>query len=217
MSEFLDAVKKGDIATVTRMIENDRSLLETKENGVSVTLLALYHGKRDVAQLLASRGVPLGFADACAIGDDGAVRTMLKGDPSLLHSMTPDGYPAWALSIFFGQPAIARFLIEQGADVRRHAENKQRVAPVHAAAAACDRETMRMLLERGADPNARQESDYAPMHTAGARGDIDMAKLLLEHGAELSPRGSDGKSPGDVAREHGQGGFGEWIEREMSR
>jgi ankyrin repeat protein len=212
MSEFLDSVKKGDIAAVTRMIETDRSLLEAKEQGVSAALLALYHGKGDVARLLVSRGAPLGFADACAIGDDGAVRRMLKKDPSLLHSMTPDGFPAWALAIFFRQSAIAQFLIEQGADVRRHAENRQRVAPVHAAAAACDRETMRMLLERGADPNARQESDYAPMHTAAARGDIEMAKLLLGHGAERSPRGNDGKTPADVAREHGQGGFVDWIE-----
>jgi ankyrin repeat protein len=213
MSDFLDAVKRGDSATVARMLDADHSLLQAKENGVSAALLALYHGHGEIARLLVSRGAPLGFADACALGDLDAVRRMLGSDPSLLQAMTPDGFPAWALSIFFRQPAVARFLIEQGADVRRHAENRQRVAPVHAAAAACDRETMRLLLERGADPNARQESDYAPIHTAGARGDIEMAKLLLEHGAERLPRGSDGKTPVDIAREHGQQAFVDWIEK----
>ena len=54
-----------------------------------------------------------------------------------------------------GDVAVVRSLLQQGADVNAAAENPQRVTPAHAAAAMCDRETMRMLLERGADPNAR--------------------------------------------------------------
>jgi len=70
---------------------------------------------------------------------------------------------------------------------------------------------MKLLLERGANPNAKQELDYTPLHTAAGRGDVEMAKLLLAHGAQRDAHGSDGKTPADVAREHGQATFADWI------
>ena len=46
-------------------------------------------------------------------------------------------------------------------------------------------EVTRLLLERGADPNIRDEGDDAmPLHFAAERGDLDVVKLLVEHGAD---------------------------------
>ena len=43
---------------------------------------------------------------------------------------------------------------------------------------------VRVLLERGADPNIRDEGDNAyPLHFAAERGDLAVIKLLVEHGA----------------------------------
>ena len=44
---------------------------------------------------------------------------------------------------------------------------------------------VRLLLERGADPNIRDEGDNAyPIHFAAERGDLPIVKLLVEHGAD---------------------------------
>ena len=48
-------------------------------------------------------------------------------------------------------------LLEHGADADDDADNPFGVRPVHAASAAHDHETMRLLLEAGADPNQRQQ------------------------------------------------------------
>jgi len=212
MSEFTDAIKAGDAARVATLVEADPSLLQSIENNITPILLAIYHGKPEIARLLAERGAPVSFGDAVALGDTERVQAMLADDPRLLHSRTADGYPAAGLAIFFRHAELARWLIEQGADVNAVAENAMRVAPVHAAAAACDHATMRLLLERGADPNAKQQVDYTAMHGAASRGDFEMAKLLLAHGAERQPKASDGKTPADVAREHNKPEFAEWIE-----
>jgi ankyrin repeat protein len=46
---------------------------------------------------------------------------------------------------------------------------------------------VRLLLERGADPNIRDEGDNAfPLHFAAERGDLEVVKLLVEHGAQTS-------------------------------
>jgi uncharacterized protein len=44
---------------------------------------------------------------------------------------------------------------------------------------------VRTLLERGADPNIRDEGDHAfPIHFAAERGDLAVVALLVEHGAD---------------------------------
>jgi uncharacterized protein len=49
---------------------------------------------------------------------------------------------------------------------------------------------VRTLLERGADPNIRDEGDNAfPIHFAAERGDLAVVKLLIEHAAD--PIGAD--------------------------
>lgn len=212
MSEFTDAIRSGDAARVSALLDADPSLLHASENNISPVLTAVYHGRDDIARLLVDRGAPLSFGEACALGDEARVKEMLARDPDVLHSRTADGYPAAGMAIFFRHGQLARWLIEQGADVNAAAENAMKVAPVHAAAAACDRETMRLLLERGADANAKQQMDYTPLHTAAARGDVEMAKLLLAHGAERNAKGTDGKTPAQAAREHGQAAFAEWLE-----
>lgn len=214
MSEFTDAIQQGDVLRVTALIESDPALLQSQEGPVTPLLLAIYYGKSDVARLLLERGAPVSFPEACALGDLALVQRMADEDPSVIQVRSADGYPPLGLAIFFRHPDVARLLIERGADVNAPAENAQRVAPVHAAAAACDHATMRLLLERGADPNAHQQMDFTPMHGAASRGDVEMARLLLEFGAERNPKGTDGQTPADAARGHGHPEFAEWIEGE---
>lgn len=212
MSELTDAIKQGDTEKINALLDRDPSLASTPENNVTPILLAIYHGKQDVARLLAARTPSLSFGEAVALGDTDRVKQLLAADPSLLHSRTPDGFPAAGLAIFFRHGELARWLIEQGADVNAAADNPMKVAPVHAAAASCDRETMQLLLERGADVNAKQQLDYTALHGAASRGDIEMGKLLLAHGADRSAKATDGMSPADVARKYGHPEFAEWLE-----
>ena len=209
--DFLAAVRTGDSARVKELLDSDPSLADARDNNVSALLLALYTGHADVARGIAAKRGSLTFHEACALGDLDRVRTMLANDPSLLHTYSADGYSPFGFATFFGHDEVDRFLLDAGADVNAHASNAQRVAAVHAAAAARNHSMMKLLLERGANPNAKQQLDYTPLHTAASRGDFEMAELLLAHGAEHDARGSDGKTPADVAREHGQATFADWI------
>ena len=173
---------------------------------------ALYTGDSAKVQELVA-GKQLSFPLACAVGDHARVRELLAQDPSLVHSFSDDGFPAVGLAVFFRQPEIARDLIERGADVNAPARNAQRVAPIHAAASIGDRDMVRLLLDRGADPNARQQLGYVALHTAAAHGDMEMAKALVEHGADPSFAAEDGRTPEDFAREKGHTAFVEWLQR----
>ena len=212
MDELFDAIRRGDAEAVESLVERDPKLASARMNNVSALLTSLYHGQNEIARLLAERGASIDFPEACAIGDLGRVRTMLAADPSRLDARSADGFPPVGLAIFFRHPDVAKFLIEQGADVNAPANNAQRVAPVHAAAAVRDVATMKLLLEKGADPNAVQQMDVTPLHGAASRGDVEMAKLLLAHGARPDATMTDGTSIAALAVKYNQAAFAEWFE-----
>ncbi len=211
MSELFEAIKRGDEKSVASLLDRDPGLLTASENGVSAILAALYHGHPELPKLFTDRGLALSFAEACALGDLDRARNLLTDDPSLIKSRTADGFPAFALAIFFGQPDLARYLIEHGADVNAQAQNAQRVFPVHAAAAANDTHTMIMLLERGADPNAKQQLDFTALHGAASRGNIEMAKILISHGADPKAKTAEGKDAVDIAEKYNKPEFAQWM------
>jgi len=210
-SELIEAIQKGDAKRVGALLDEDRSLLQAKSGKVSAVMLALYHQHPEIAQLFTDRGATLTFAEACAVGDTKRAMELLASDPSLLQSYSEDGYPAAGLAIFFRHPDLAAELIRRGADVNAAAKNPQRVAPVHAAVTVGDFDTMKMLLERGANPDARQEAGFTALHGAAAHGDVKMAKLLLEFGADPKASTDDGKDVAEVAEKFNQPAFAEWF------
>jgi len=59
---------------------------------------------------------------------------------------------------------------------------------LHRAAARGRTRVVRILLEHGADPNARGEQERTPLHPAAAHGHTGVVKLLVEHGADPNAR-----------------------------
>ncbi len=65
---------------------------------------------------------------------------------------------------------------------------------------AASLDVMELLIEHGADVNARNSEDGSTvLHGAAAGGYLDVAELLLEHGADLHARDFDGETPLHVA------------------
>jgi ankyrin repeat protein len=201
---LFEAIRNNDAEAIAGLLDADRSLLAARQNGVTPILFAVYNGHAELARLFLDRGAVLTFGDACALGDEALALRMLDADPALLDAYSEDGFPPVGLAIFFRHPALAKELIERGADVNAAARNAFRVAPVHAAAAVRDAGTMRLLLARGADANARQQLGYMALHTAAQLGDEEIVDILLAHGADPGAAGDDGKTPADLAEGHGQ-------------
>jgi uncharacterized protein len=57
------------------------------------------------------------------------------------------------------------------------------------------RETARVLLDAGANPNIVGASGYAALHVATLAGNLQMASLLLDYGANADPVDSNGETP----------------------
>jgi ankyrin repeat protein len=74
--------------------------------------------------------------------------------------------------------------------------------PLHACIALSqDCETVRILIDQGADVNMEQAGGYTPLHQAAAAGLEELTRILLEAGADPANRCQQGKTPADYARE----------------
>lgn len=69
---------------------------------------------------------------------------------------------------------------------------------------AGDHETIALLLEKGADPNAADRFGWNPLRKAAFLGRLDVARLLRAHGAVLEARDNDGWTPLLLAAAAGQ-------------
>jgi uncharacterized protein len=198
------AITSGDADAVRQLLREDPSLAGARdENGLVVLLLALFHQKRDVADLILAAEPELGILEAAAAGRADRVRELLAADPEAIHERTPEGFTTLGLAAFLGGPEAVRVLLEHGADADDDADNPFGVRPVHAASAAHDIETMRLLLEAGADPNQRQRGGFVPLHEAAHTDDVEMARLLLDHGADPALTADDGRDARRMAADDG--------------
>jgi ankyrin repeat protein len=203
--EFIEAVKKGDRDAVERMLANDPALVTAKdEQGVSAILLSHYYGKDDVARVLVARGPELDIFEAAAVGDADRVRALLAKDRALANAWSPDGFFPLGLAAFFKRPAVAKVLLEHGADPRM-ASKPAGFTPLHSAVAddagSDVKDLVRMLLEAGADPNARSATEGTPVHTAAFTGNVPVLEMLLAAGGDANAADRKGFTPLDYARD----------------
>ena len=204
----LELLQSGDLDGLRRLLEQDSAASESRDaTGVSLLMQALYRGQRDLAELIASKKKALDQFEAASLDRlDNLKKSIgeeIRRESTAINARSKDGFSALHFACYFGQPAAARVLIENGAAVDTVAANPTQVMPLHSAASARNLEAVRLLLEHGAPVNARQQSGWVPIHAAAQNGDRPMVELLLKHGADRTLANDDGKTPAAVARDKG--------------
>jgi ankyrin repeat protein len=209
--ELFAAVTTGDADRVGEMLDRQPELLSGRdERGVSAILTAVYHGRANIAALFCDRGATLDVFEASALGKLDRVRELAAE----ANDTSADGFQPLGLACFFGQTAVAEFLIrEAGADVHVASKNQMRVQPIHAAAARRQAGLIRLLLARGADPNARQHLGYTALHAAAQNGDLATVDALIAGGADPSIANDEGKTAADFAAAAGHGELAARLKR----
>jgi uncharacterized protein len=199
-----ELLQAGDADGLRRILQQDPAHSEARDSaGISLLMHSLYRGRRDLAELIASKKKALDIFEAAALGRLDRLKECLRDDASAINSRSKDGFTALHFACFFGQPDAARLLLEHGAAADAVATNPTQVMPLHSAASSRNLEAARLLLEHGAPVNARQQAGWVPIHAAAQNGDRPMVELLLQHGADPKPVNDQGKTSAMVAREKG--------------
>jgi len=205
------AVKEGDLAQVERMLEADGSLALARPDGVSIVLLALYHGRRELAEFVSARRHDLDVHELAALGRLAWLRELIERAPDEARRTSLDGNSPLGLAALFGHDELARSLLDAGADPREPSRDARRTTALHLALSRGSLSLSRLLLDRGADVNAREATGRTPLHAAAEAGRRELAALLVERGADPAVRDREGNAPADLARANGHFGLADWL------
>lgn len=198
--QLFQTLRAGDAARLRELVGRDPALAQARDPaGLSALLLACYHRRRDLLEVLLAAAPDLDIFEATAVGRAKRVGQLLAAEPGLARAWSPDGFTSLHFAAFFGFPEIAELLLQGGADVNAVARNAMAVRPLHSAAAVGQRAVVQILLAHGGDPNVRQQGGWTPLQEAAHLGDAEMARMLLERGADPALANDEGKTALDLA------------------
>lgn len=87
---------------------------------------------------------------------------------------------------------LSRLLANEPGLVKARNPRRYNATGLHAAAGRGHRDAVKLLLAKGADPNARETGDDTyPLHWAAARGYLDVVRALLDAGGDVHGFGDD--------------------------
>ncbi len=201
------AVAENHPEAVKALIEGGADVNTRSSGRFTAMLFAAQRGTIECARLLLAAGAGVNDTAPDGVGGDTNARVMFK-------SGTEAG--ALLVAIDSGQPEMAQFLIEHGADPNQHGAGR---TPLHAAVQQAVPQVAAALLAHGADPNARLEKPLpvlsrfihqdsgmevdpigaTPLWLAASFNDLKIMKLLADAGADSKLASRDGTTPLMVA------------------
>jgi ankyrin repeat protein len=149
---------------------------------------------------------------AAIFGDSAEIEKLLAGNRSLVNAVSPDGWFPLHLAAHFGHADAVLALLNKGAKVDATSTNAMRNMALHAAAAGRSQAAAKLLLDAGADVNARQSGGWTPLHSVAQSGDVEFARVLAEAGADVNVRADNQQRPLDLALTKGQQAMVDFLE-----
>lgn len=198
--EIFEAIQARDTQRAAQLVAaNPAVARERNSAGISAIMQARYYGQTAIVDVLRPHAGELDIFEASALGDVPRLGASLSGDPSLVHSYSPDGFTPLHLASFFSQPEAVAELLRHGADANAVATNGSKLAVINSAAASRNHEVVKLVLAAGANPNAQQHGGFTALHAAAQHSDAEMIRALLAAGADPSVHTDDGKTAAEMA------------------
>ncbi|OON13885.1 KH domain protein [Opisthorchis viverrini] len=123
---------------------------------------------------------------ACHGGHVELVRLLLERGADREHR-DKKSYTPLHTAVYANQRAVVAVLLDYGADIEAQVDRTKDTA----LSIACSHgalEIVEELLNRGANKEHRNISDYTPLSLAASGGHVEVIQLLLRHGAEINSR-----------------------------
>jgi ankyrin repeat protein len=200
IAELFRHVGQGNNDAVREMLRYRPELARARAaSSLSVLSFARYMGQDAVLVMLIAAGPPLDVFEAASIDRADLLRESLAHDAGLVHAYSSDGFTALHFAAYFGATEAVAALLDAGANIDAKTQNFLANMPLHAACAGGRIEACRMLLRRGADPNARQHGKNTPLMTAGFQNSRELTEMLIASNANVDLRNEEGKTAADVA------------------
>jgi ankyrin repeat protein len=188
---LLMAALYGDLALVSLLVRLGADIDQRRRHLTPITFAARRKAF-DIVGFLQAEGATMSIVTWTYLGDRTRVEEELARDATLASLRDEMGTPIIHHAAEALHPELVVLLIEHGATVSGTDSNGltalHRVADMRKAPQAAAAEMATLLLDRGAEPNARNWDDVTPLHQAVRARNLSVVEVLLARGADANAR-----------------------------
>ena len=201
------AARQGDAELVQLLLERGARLEAESYSGTTPLWEAVAAGHEAVVRVLVAAGADPGAksSDSGRSVVDVAEEAGAENLIALLASArarAPCDLERFRHTVSHGELDDVRAMLDAGCDARAELDNRKRNA-LHLAAMWGRLETLQLLLEHGAQVEARDAVEMCALHLASAAGHVSSVRALLAAGAEVDPLNASGMTPLHMAAAKG--------------
>ncbi|KAF4523418.1 hypothetical protein B566_EDAN007890, partial [Ephemera danica] len=208
---FLRAARAGNLDKVLEYLKSNIDINTSNANGLNALHLASKDGHVHVVTELLRRGATVDAATkkgntALHIASlEDVVKILVQHEASVnvqsQNGFTPlymaaqenhdnvDGFTPLAVAMQQGHDKVVAVLLEN--DTR----GKHNITPLHVAAKWGKTNMVSLLIEKGANIEAKTRDGLTPLHCAARSGHEQVVDMLLERGAPISSKTKNGLAP----------------------
>jgi ankyrin repeat protein len=196
---LLMAAQYGDLPLVSLLVRRGAEVDQGRRFLTPITLAAR-RGASTIVEYLRDEGAVMSIVTWTYLGEDTLIAQELERDPLRAELRDELGTPLIHHAAESLRLGIVTLLLNRGASVVETDPNGEtplhRVADIRQAPAAEAGKMATLLLDRGADPNARNWDDVTPLHQAVRARNLAVVEVLLSRGADPNARDrSRGSTP----------------------
>jgi ankyrin repeat protein len=194
--ELAKAIRDGDVKAVRAHLDGGADVNARDADGNTPLLLAASHAGADCVELLLKKGADVNAANKAgatalirAATNYDKARLLIDAGANIQVKTELGKTPLTLAARRYGNSKAVKLLLDKGADANEH--NPQGTSPIMVAAACGDLDTVRLLVQYGADVNdlapvaqVSQTELRTPLGWAAFRNDVPMVRYLLERKAD---------------------------------
>lgn len=205
------AIMKEEVGVVALLIEGGADVEARDDDGLTPLHIAVAQGDLSIIESLLGNGADVNTANAYGTTAlHGAVKMNPSAIPVLINhganteSHDGSGATPLLLAVAEGQTESIRLLIDGGANVNERGGGDYLITPLHLAISPdTDPSILSLLIDYGADIEAKGAGGMTPLHLAIGLGTLSTVSTLLARGADPHLRNDLGLTAYDVARRQG--------------
>src|SRR5712691_8952051 len=194
---LLMAAQYGDLALVSLLVRRGGDIDQRSQHLTPITLAARRKAA-DIVRFLQESGAKMSIVTLVHLGERERCQQELLRDPAQARLRDEQGTPILHHAVEALQPELVEQMLASGATVSDTDPNGEtalhRIADMRQSPQGPAAKMATLLLDLGADPNARNWDDVTPLHQAVRARNLAVVEVLLARGADANARDKSRRS-----------------------